>query len=71
MALNGYMNICIFWKEFLIGPLFIAWDSPLLVLVCAGSFIAPLSQIGAALTFYRNTPSLIIYRNGQIGPKKD
>ena len=43
MALNGYINICILWQEFLIGPLFIAWDSPLLVPVCAGSFIVPLS----------------------------
>ena len=43
MALNGCINICMIWQNFLIGPLFIAWDSPWLVPVCAGSFIALLS----------------------------
>ena len=41
MALNGYIKIACFGRNFLIGPLFIAWDSLLLVPVRAGSFIAP------------------------------
>ena len=41
MALNGYIEtFAHFGRNFLTGPLFIAWGTPLLVPVCAGSCIA-------------------------------
>ena len=43
MALNGYINICMLWQEFSNWSFFGGLDRPLLVPVCAGSFIAPLS----------------------------